>query len=150
MHLVNDYLHFELKHINSQPTHIVILVMFRVSDHDSSSYPWNARKKMHYWLIVIAPWICVQRVHTVRKRKELECFKTTREQNLFYFPTSLTEPVRNINRWKGWKCIVKTRHKTLMVVLYNRGKSCLNKAKSNASVAHCITASLLHKYRYTI
>ena len=41
MHLVNDYLHFELKHSKNQPTHavnIITLVLLTVSDIDLSSY----------------------------------------------------------------------------------------------------------------
>lgn len=41
MHLVNDYLHFELKHSNSQPTqavNVITLVLLTVSDIDLSSY----------------------------------------------------------------------------------------------------------------
>lgn len=48
MHLVNDYLHFELKHSNSQPTHavnIVTLVLLTVSDIDFIQLHFEMQEK---------------------------------------------------------------------------------------------------------
>lgn len=38
MHLVNDYLHCELKHSNSHAFNVITLLLLTVSDIDSSSY----------------------------------------------------------------------------------------------------------------
>lgn len=49
MHLVNDYLHFELKHSNSQPPHavnIVTLVLLTVSDIDFIQLHLKCKKNL--------------------------------------------------------------------------------------------------------
>lgn len=48
MHLVNDYLHFELKHSNSPPTHadnIITLVLLTVSDIDFNPVTLESARK---------------------------------------------------------------------------------------------------------
>lgn len=139
MHLVNDYLHFELKHSNSQPTHavnIITLVLLTVK------WYWFIQlhlkcKKTYYWLIIIAPCICVQRVSQNEKREKTTGMfqKTTREHNMFY-SLIFTDHVSSTSKMKGWKCIVKT-HKMLMVICIREreNKTLFNQSKDMRSKA---------------
>lgn len=79
MHLVKDHWHFELKH--GQPTHPVNIITLELL---TVKWYWFIQlhlkcKKTYYWLIIIAPWISVQRV-----KKTTGMFQTPQEHNKFY------------------------------------------------------------------
>lgn len=124
MHLVNDYLQGGLKH-----TQIF-------NNNTYSRWTW-----FQFKLIVIAPLKkCANVSHDKNKN-----WNVPREQYVCYFNLSLTRA--KMKKDESAKLIKRSWSSE-----YRRKKARQSsvKARSVASVAHCITASLLHKYRYTI